>query len=224
MVADLEALLDDAFDDLLISAPAKSSALSNDSSTKDLPKDSPRATSFPDEHSEMKDAVKKTLDALHNSPLPKLPESFPPELSFLQSVLSQSDGDGDAGANVDTSGLDADEEEAFVESFVSSLLSKDVLYEPLKDLSDSYPAYLTAKKDSLEAQQYAIYERQASLLRQLIVLWDEKEAPEAVPKDAPSRTKAWTLLQEIESCGPPPEELMPPSDDVDGVSGSIFPF
>lgn len=55
----------------------------------------------------------------------------------------------------------------FMQGMMQSLLSKEVLYPPLKDLVDKYPAWLDEKRATLPPADLAKYEKQLDLMRKV---------------------------------------------------------
>lgn len=242
MMNNLESLLDEAFDDLLLSKKS-----TQDTKTKKQPEveegsstieATPPTVDWKEMLANLTDQNIKLNDFsdCHSTfGLEKLGE-FANHLKGFENLndfgdlFSSHQGDG------------AEENDAFIESFVTELLSQDVLYEPLKDLYEKYPNYLEKNRFILDAEKFKQYEAQAGYLKQLITLWDKGEAPEgkkwkhekelflevsaSLDGKSPSlesfnegltssesstknRDLAWCLLQRIEACGQPPEEILP---------------
>lgn len=68
------------------------------------------------------------------------------------------------GQSSDESGADLF---PFMQGMMQSLLSKDVLYPPLKDLVDKYPDWLDEKKSSLASVDFERYTRQFILMQKV---------------------------------------------------------
>jgi peroxin-19 len=56
---------------------------------------------------------------------------------------------------------------SLVDSLMQSLLSKDVLYEPMREIGAMYPAWLAANRARLGRDELARYERQYSYIQQV---------------------------------------------------------
>ena len=87
-----------------------------------------------------------------------------------------------------------------LDSFLSNLLSKDVLYEPLQQISMRYPAFLaSAKERGLAEEELQRYTRQAALVAELLAVFDRS------PQEA---ERIMQLMQDMQKCGAPPPEIM----------------
>lgn len=87
-----------------------------------------------------------------------------------------------------------------LDSFMSTLLSKEVLYEPLQQISMRYPSYLAAAREQgVPAEALERYTRQASLVADLLSVFDRN------PQDA---DRVMQLMQDMQRCGAPPAEIM----------------
>jgi peroxin-19 len=87
-----------------------------------------------------------------------------------------------------------------LDSFLSNLLSKDVLYEPLQQISMRYPSYLAAAREQgLAAEELERYTRQAALVAELLAVFDRS------PQEA---ERIMQLMQDMQKCGAPPPSIM----------------
>ncbi|KAJ7223064.1 Pex19 protein family-domain-containing protein [Mycena pura] len=120
----------------------------------------------------------------------------------LEALLAQlgAAGEGD---------LPADEAElaGFLENMMGELMSKDVLYEPLKELADKLPPYLAHPPASLTPDDRARYEAQLERVRAILAVFD---APTFSDTDPKTRESIVALMAEMQSFGSPPSELMGP--------------
>ncbi|KNE70133.1 hypothetical protein AMAG_15110 [Allomyces macrogynus ATCC 38327] len=110
---------------------------------------------------------------------------------------------------------DSSEFESVLEGMMESLMSKDILHEPLKDLAAKYPAYLEANKSALPADEYAKYEKQYALITEICVIYDAGREEEEAKKIV-------ALMTEVQDLGQPPAELLKelaPGTEVDPVTG-----
>ena len=103
--------------------------------------------------------------------------------------------------------------DAFIEGFAEKLMSKEVLYEPMKAMCQSYDAYLLEKGQSVPEQQRLLVEQQRQYARDICRVFEE----------TPSDTKrVFQLVQLMEQSGTPPPELaacMFPGMPLDPSSG-----
>jgi len=55
----------------------------------------------------------------------------------------------------------------FMQEMMKQLLSKDILYTPVKELSDKYPAWLEEHKTALSSSDLQRYTKQSELMKQV---------------------------------------------------------
>ncbi|KAJ7594482.1 Pex19 protein family-domain-containing protein [Mycena floridula] len=124
----------------------------------------------------------------------------PDSLQALLSALSD--------LNVDGSGGDSEEDMAGVlEGVMSQLMSKEILYDPLKELADKFPAFLANPPAPLEASERTRYESQLTCVRKILAVFDDPEYDEANPVTV---EKTVNLMSEMQTYGSPPEAVTGP--------------
>mmetsp|Transcript_18194 Transcript_18194/g.39792 ORF Transcript_18194/g.39792 Transcript_18194/m.39792 type:complete len:287 (+) Transcript_18194:39-899(+) len=94
---------------------------------------------------------------------------------------------------------DSPDMQGVMESMMQHLLSKEVLYQPLKEIEAKYPAWLDSNATTLPQEETQRYTTQHSLITQLLHVYDTQ------PGDYSRITE---LLQQMQECGQPPAELM----------------
>jgi len=104
-------------------------------------------------------------------------------------------------------GGDESELTGFLENMMGQLMSKDVLYEPLKELSDNFPAYLAKPPSPIEDDDRKRYEQQAACVKRIITVFEQ---PEYNDSDVEKHKVIVDLMSEMQSYGSPPAELMGP--------------
>ncbi|KAI5994802.1 Pex19 protein, partial [Pisolithus albus] len=152
---------------------------------------------------EFQSRIRDTMDKLKSSesgckpstaPLPTFPGADDPSLAeFLQKLETMEPKDGDQLTGV-------------LEAMMGQLMSKDVLYEPLKELDEKFPSYL-ASHPALPAEDQERYEKQRSSITRLLAIFEEKNYND---EDAKTREKIAEVMGELQSYGSPPEEIMGP--------------
>ncbi|KAI5995932.1 Pex19 protein, partial [Pisolithus albus] len=152
---------------------------------------------------EFQSRIRDTMDKLKSSesgckpsaaPLPTFPGADDPALAeFLQKLETMEPKDGDQLTGV-------------LEAMMGQLMSKDVLYEPLKELDEKFPSYL-ASHPTLPAEEKERYEKQRSSITRLLAIFEEKNYND---EDAKTREKIAEVMGELQSYGSPPEEIMGP--------------
>ncbi|GAA5858548.1 hypothetical protein JCM8547_007355 [Rhodosporidiobolus lusitaniae] len=131
----------------------------------------------------------------------------------------------------DPGNLDGSEEglQGMIDEMMKQLMSREMLYEPLKELADKYPAYLKEHADSLSSEDLARYKKQETIVRTIVTKFEEPgadKAPPYTPEEEEVRSKRMEdvvdLVAKMNECGAPPSEIMgemPPGMELgsDGV-------
>ena len=99
------------------------------------------------------------------------------------------------------SGLDeTGEVQTLVDGMLQSLLSREVLHGPMRELMDAYPNYLEENKHTVAHSDRVRYEEQLQHITALVGVYEaEGEEDFAAVVD---------LLQKMQACGNPPPELV----------------
>jgi len=87
-----------------------------------------------------------------------------------------------------------------VDGLVELLMGKEFLYQPLRDMNEKYPEWLEKEKDNLSDEDYDKYVRQSHCIREMVRIYDEEKGE--------NKEEIFELLQEMQQCGQPPQELM----------------
>ncbi|KAG1870838.1 Pex19 protein [Suillus subluteus] len=104
-------------------------------------------------------------------------------------------------------GEDEEEMQGVLEAMMGQLMGKDVLYEPLKELSDKFPDYLKANATVLTSDDKSRYDAQITCMKQLLGIFESKDYTD---DDDKTKTKIVDLMGELQRHGSPPEEIMGP--------------
>lgn len=115
---------------------------------------------------------------------------------------------GGEGGNLDMSKLLVD--------MLEQLSSKEVLYEPIKDLNTKFPEYLKEKKGSIPEAEHANYTKQYEITEEIIKLF---ESPTYNDDDKEQREKVNGLLESLQELGQPPSDLVGDASDFPGFGG-----
>ncbi|CAK0785827.1 hypothetical protein CVIRNUC_009039 [Coccomyxa viridis] len=123
-------------------------------------------------------------------------------LAALAAAAPASGASGEPSGLENLGGPDGDAEGSFAslaDTIMQQLLSKDVLYQPMKDIGSKYPTWLATHRESLPAGEVQRYEAQYRFIQQICALYEEE------PNDF---GKLFTLIQEMQACGQPPDEIV----------------
>ncbi|KAF8622322.1 hypothetical protein AX15_007131 [Amanita polypyramis BW_CC] len=154
--------------------------------------------------------MKETESNLQAGSLPKGAGETPEDLNELLASLK------DMGLE------DGSEEElaGFLQNMMGQLVSKDVLYEPLKELSDKFPGYLASPPSPLTPEDKQRYEKQHAVVKKVLAIFD---APDYSDENSESHKVIVELLSEIQLYGSPPSELMGPLPPGLGLGSDGLP-
>ncbi|XP_034742870.1 peroxisomal biogenesis factor 19 [Etheostoma cragini] len=92
-----------------------------------------------------------------------------------------------------------------MQSIMQNLLSKEVLYPSLKEITAKYPEWLDANKPSLSPDDYQRYEQQANIMGEICRHF-EREEQGAADKEGMFES-IMELMQKLQDLGQPPKEL-----------------
>jgi peroxin-19 len=87
-----------------------------------------------------------------------------------------------------------------VEGFMKQLITKEILYEPMKALFDKYPEWLEQNKDKIKPEEYDNYLKQYGYIEKIVFTYDTQgeEGFEEVLK----------AVQEMQECGQVPIDIV----------------
>ncbi|CAH6721217.1 peroxisomal membrane protein import receptor Pex19p [[Candida] jaroonii] len=100
---------------------------------------------------------------------------------------------------------------------LEQLSSKEVLYEPIKDLNTKFPEYLKDKKGKIPDEEYQNYNKQYEITVQIVEIF---ESPDFNDDDKQQRDHVNSLLESLQELGQPPTELVGDSSQFPGFGGS----
>ncbi|KAG0749961.1 hypothetical protein G6F57_005052 [Rhizopus arrhizus] len=141
------------------------------------------------------EAIGKTMDKLKDSSK-EIDSSIAEdsEEAFMAELMKQMESLADNG-----------EFENVLEGMMSQLMSKELLYEPMKDLSQKYPEWLENNKDKVKAEDYDKYRQQQAICQQIVAIY---EAPGFDEKNEVQAKNVMDLMTKMQDLGQPPAELL----------------
>ncbi|PWN52276.1 Pex19-domain-containing protein [Violaceomyces palustris] len=163
------------------------------------------------------DAIKATMDKLKQSDASATASSSNPDpfaalgqggggadMASLLAALSQGGGGGEGDE-------ESPELAKMLEGMMDELMSKEILYEPLKELKDKYPDYLSGpSSSSISQDERKRYEQQHRHVSAIVAVFED---PKYDPKNREQSQKVQDLMNLMQDCGSPPQEIvgdMPP--------------
>eukprot|EP00762_Andalucia_godoyi_P008056 ANDGO_02175.mRNA.1 Peroxisome biogenesis protein 19-1 len=97
-----------------------------------------------------------------------------------------------------------------LQTMMNQLLSKDVLYGPMSELSDKFPHWLSSNVGKLKPEEVDNYRQQIVLINRVVALYDQ---------DAPM-DRVVEVMTELQALGQPPKELL---DSIGGALPGAVP-
>ncbi|OIW29005.1 Pex19-domain-containing protein [Coniochaeta ligniaria NRRL 30616] len=97
---------------------------------------------------------------------------------------------------------------------MEQLTNKDILYEPMKELNDKFPAWMEKNKDKVSAEDLKRYEEQQALAKEIVAKFEEPTFSDVNAKD---REYIVDRMQKMQAAGSPPPDLvgdMPSAQDA----------
>ncbi|XP_061549885.1 peroxisomal biogenesis factor 19 isoform X1 [Phycodurus eques] len=88
-----------------------------------------------------------------------------------------------------------------MQSIMQNLLSKEVLYPSLKEITTKYPEWLEANRSSLSPEDVQRYEQQAKVMGEICQRFEKEEDGDKVFESI------MDLMQKLQDLGQPPKEL-----------------
>lgn len=123
-------------------------------------------------------------------------------------MLRRLGGLGAGGGSTDGEDSGVDSLLQFTQSVMVSVLSKSVLYGPLKEVSGRYPAWLASNAHRLEADELQRYRQQLQLMQQVCAVFEEEQESSGESGEPQRRQRVFELMQKMQALGQPPAELV----------------
>ena len=148
-----------------------------------------------------------------NTPNFKVPEEKELEQMFQEFASSFGSIDDEAGAIQDGGG--GNNFMPIMESMMKSILSKDLLYPPLKELCSKYPDWLADNRTILSEKDYEQYNNQYLIAKEIVQTFEGQEADGANPTSCSKNQSdhIFELMQKMQTYGHPPKALIGDAPD-----------
>jgi len=113
-----------------------------------------------------------------------------------------------------------------MEGMMQSLMSRELLYPPMRDIADKFPGWLADNRNKIDSDLYNKYNKQFDLTKQICFLFEAESETETETRRKENFEKVMNLMQEMQSLGHPPKELTgdtSPNIQFDADGNPIFP-
>lgn len=130
-------------------------------------------------HNKFQDAILKTMQRMQDSGNRANAEAAVCEDSedmLAQMLKDMQDGDSSASAG-------EPEISKMLMTMMEQLTNRDILYDPMKELNDKFPAWMSCHKSSTEADDLVRYEKQQQLITDIVGKFEESTYSDSNPKD-----------------------------------------
>ncbi|KAH9006353.1 Pex19-domain-containing protein [Lactarius hatsudake] len=138
--------------------------------------------------------VKEAMERLRQSDTDLQADASAPPADELSAIL------GSLGEFGDDESI-----QNLLEGMMGQLMGKDVLYEPLKELNEKFPSYLSSNEDKLSPSDLARYRAQHTCASKIVAIFEDSKYRDDDPKTA---ADVVTLMTEMQEHGAPPAEIM----------------
>jgi peroxin-19 len=112
-----------------------------------------------------------------------------------------------------------------ITQMMQNLLSKEILYPALKDLTNKYPQWLEDNKDSLSKDELTRYGKQLDLMRNVCHEFEAESEGDSSEEKSARFQNILKTMQAMQECGSPPKDLIGDvpegSEDLSKILGSI---
>ncbi|XP_042296347.1 peroxisomal biogenesis factor 19 [Sceloporus undulatus] len=117
------------------------------------------------------------------------------ELAKTMEGLGLEDGEGDGNLL------------PLMQSIMQNLLSKDVLYPSLKEITEKYPEWLQTHRESLSPEQFEKYQQQHSIMGKICEQFEAEQPTDGEADHKARFERVLDLMQQLQDLGHPPKEL-----------------
>ncbi|XP_042226228.1 peroxisomal biogenesis factor 19-like [Homarus americanus] len=109
---------------------------------------------------------------------------------------------------------------------LENILSKEVLYPSMKEITDKYPDWLADHRSSLPEEEFTRYNKQYDVMKQVVQLYEEEQEKDSDEARGQRFEKIMQLMQKLQEMGQPPKELvgdMGPMLNFDEAGNPVLP-
>ncbi|KAJ9075205.1 Peroxisome chaperone and import receptor [Entomophthora muscae] len=97
---------------------------------------------------------------------------------------------------------DSPDFEKAIEGMMGQIMTKDLLYEPMKDLTDKYPEWLALNKEKISADDYALYSQQQKIVSEVVESFEKQSTDDKgevieCEENSKLQKRVMQLMQEV---------------------------
>ena len=86
-----------------------------------------------------------------------------------------------------------------IDGMMRQLLSKEVMYEPMKEITKKFPKWLAENEDSLAKEDYERFGKMYQYFQKIVAVYESEPN---------NYTRLMELMQDMQECGQPPAEIV----------------
>lgn len=116
----------------------------------------------------------------------EIQESVKETIDSIRSEKAQEENVDDLLDNLNSL-MDNGELDSLLSNVMDQIVSKDLLYEPMKDLASKYPEFLSKSKNTISNEEYKRFEEQFRIVNEIISTYDAGN----------DSVKVLTLMQDV---------------------------
>ncbi|CZT08705.1 hypothetical protein WAI453_006153 [Rhynchosporium graminicola] len=188
-----------ALDTAATSSSLPSQSTASPASSSEAPKEAPAKSGAPSEES-FQETIKKTMERMQSS-------------GDQATAAAASDNTDDILAQMlkamESGGLDGEGgEEEFSKmllGMMEQLTNKEILYEPMKELDDKFPAWMKENEGKVDAADLKRYKEQQVYVKEIVERFETKTYTDDNSKD---REYIVERMQKMQAAGSPPPDLV----------------
>ena len=110
-------------------------------------------------------------------------------------------------SSVSGSGSDMENLLPMMEGMMQSLMSKEMLYPPMRDIADKFPAWLADNRMKVGEEEFTKYNKQFDLTLKICGVFEQETGGDQA-EERRRFDQVMRLMQEMQSLGHPPQELV----------------
>jgi len=113
-----------------------------------------------------------------------------------------------------------------MEGMMQSLLSKDLLYPPMKELAEKFPDWLADNRNKVSKEEFLNYNKQFDLTKKICILFEDEKLDETEAEKKKRFDMVMELMQEMQNLGHPPKDLVgenSPGFPMDAYGNPMLP-
>lgn len=150
--------------------------------------------SFQDTISQTMNRLNESKQEIDKSVLDSADDDF---LAKMMKDLESAMGSGGAEGDLDMSKL--------INDMLEQMASKEILYEPMKEMHEKYPAWIKENLPKLSAEEKARYENQFQIITEVVTKFEKSDYSDDNPEH---RKYITTRMELMQNSGAPPSDLL----------------